>query len=240
MIGQCRSIKRYNVIILAGGKGTRMGPMADHIPKALTPFGNVRAIDHIIDRYKLIAHKFIIGTGYNGDLLKNYLLGRYPNEMFHFSEEDEVINNAVSARYCLDFADSHFPTIISFCDLIMIGNTEVSGDKLYFATTKTWGNVGTFRHYVAAGIVSEYPDAPRSVDQIPGLLGCFIFDDTRSLKQFAYLNDKVDDVTNDIVRPYFGFKYGMNYSAVFEEAQAVVEFGTEIDLVEARRVWENL
>ena len=80
MFGQAYSLegKKYNIIILAGGAGSRMGVASDYIPKALTSFGSRRAIDFLIDKYIAVANKFIIGTGYHADLLQTYIKGKYP------------------------------------------------------------------------------------------------------------------------------------------------------------------
>ena len=89
MIGQAISIKnkKYNIIILAGGAGSRMGNASDFIPKALSKIGSKRAIDYIIERYSIVAHKFIIGVCYHSDLLKSYIKGNYSNLDIEFSEE---------------------------------------------------------------------------------------------------------------------------------------------------------
>lgn len=234
MIGQCRSTKKWNVIILAGGKGTRMGEMSSHLPKALAPIGNRRAIDYIIDRYKNIAGKFIVGIGANGDLLKNYLKGSYPDKMFEFSEEEEARNNAVSTRYCLDFADSRNPTLITFCDLIIIGNWELEKDTIYLATRETKGHVGKFRHSIVGGEIVEW-SIPVPVGKYNGVVGCFAFSDTVKLKAIAYGVGNPMDITIDFVHRYFS-----DSGLVTEDASGLIEFGTEEDLKEARKIWEKL
>lgn len=60
MLGQCYANEKFNVIILAGGAGSRMGQASEFIPKALTKVGEFRAIDLLISRYLNISHRLII------------------------------------------------------------------------------------------------------------------------------------------------------------------------------------
>lgn len=59
------------VIIMAGGKGIRMRPFTEHVPKPLLPVGNKPIIEVVID--KLITEgfqRFIITLGYKGDMIR--------------------------------------------------------------------------------------------------------------------------------------------------------------------------
>jgi perosamine synthetase len=59
------------VVIMAGGKGIRMRPFTEHVPKPLLPVGNKPIIEVVID--KLIDEgfkRFIITVGYKGDMIK--------------------------------------------------------------------------------------------------------------------------------------------------------------------------
>ena len=114
MLGQAVSLEgnKYNVIILAGGNGTRLGEQSDYIPKALTQIGNKRAIDYLIERHIPVAHKFIIGICKHADLLQGYVEGRFKPLPIEFSREDELHNEAISLMYCLDHADIRYGTIV--------------------------------------------------------------------------------------------------------------------------------
>ena len=89
MLGQFFSEhdEKFNVVVLAGGLGTRMGSASDFIPKALTKLGSQRAIDLIVSKFLLIGHRFVIGTAWHADLLESYVRGRFPNLNLSFSQE---------------------------------------------------------------------------------------------------------------------------------------------------------
>jgi glucose-1-phosphate cytidylyltransferase len=61
------------VIILAGGRGTRLGQLTESIPKPLIKIGEKPIIWHIMKHYASYGFKeFIICTGYKSDLIKSY------------------------------------------------------------------------------------------------------------------------------------------------------------------------
>ena len=61
-------------IILAGGRGKRLRPVTDYVPKPLVPIKNIPIIEWQI-RYlkKFGIDEIIISTGYKKEMIKNYL-----------------------------------------------------------------------------------------------------------------------------------------------------------------------
>ena len=68
-------VKQINpVVIMAGGKGLRLKPFTEVLPKPLIPIGNKTAIDHIIDNFKDNGfNKFIFSINYKSKLIKAYI-----------------------------------------------------------------------------------------------------------------------------------------------------------------------
>ena len=63
------------VVILAGGLGTRLSEYTDRIPKPMVPIGGKPILWHIMQRYASFGHKdFIIALGYKSELIKEYFL----------------------------------------------------------------------------------------------------------------------------------------------------------------------
>ena len=61
------------VVILCGGKGTRLGFETKIIPKPMTKIDNDPIILHIIDYYRKFGYNdFILALGYKGYIIKNY------------------------------------------------------------------------------------------------------------------------------------------------------------------------
>ena len=61
------------VVILAGGFGTRLSEETDLIPKPMVKIGNVPILQHIINFYSNFGHKdFIVALGYKADVIIEY------------------------------------------------------------------------------------------------------------------------------------------------------------------------
>jgi glucose-1-phosphate cytidylyltransferase len=94
------------VIILCGGKGTRLREETEFRPKPMVPIGSRPILWHIMKTYAHYGHKdFILCLGYKGDMIKeffrNYMwntsdvtlsLGRTPAVQFHNRHEEEDWN----------------------------------------------------------------------------------------------------------------------------------------------------
>lgn len=62
------------VVIMAGGKGTRLKPLTNVIPKPLVPIGDKTILEVIMDQFESIGcHKFYMSVNYKADMIKYYL-----------------------------------------------------------------------------------------------------------------------------------------------------------------------
>jgi len=61
------------VVILCGGKGTRLSEYTEDIPKPLIEIGNTPILRHLMGLYASFGHKdFILCIGYKGSKIKDY------------------------------------------------------------------------------------------------------------------------------------------------------------------------
>jgi len=232
-----KDCSKYNIVILAGGAGSRMGIASDFIPKALTKINEKRAIDFIMHRYINIAHKFVIGIGNHADLLKNYVCGVYKGENIVFSYEDpsKMKNDGISLAYCLDNVDSRYGTIITYCDMLLIGNCMVSGDMLFIANKNTTGILGTFRNSFLHDKIFENDPPVFLNESNNGIIGVFAIKNTTELKSITYSKfSYINDLTRDIIAPYFSI-----HKPNIEEVDILLDFGTENELLKSREYWEK-
>ena len=62
------------VVVMAGGKGTRLKPLTNVIPKPLVPVGDKTILEVIMDQFEAIGcHKFYMSVNYKADMMKYYL-----------------------------------------------------------------------------------------------------------------------------------------------------------------------
>lgn len=106
------------VIIMAGGKGTRLYPYTKILPKPLIPIGDVPILERIMDRLSGYgAKEFYLTVNYKKGMIKSYFSEReYPFDI-HYVEEDMPLGTAGSIR--LIRKQFHTPIIITNCDILI-------------------------------------------------------------------------------------------------------------------------
>jgi len=61
------------VVILCGGKGTRLREETEYRPKPMLPIGNRPILWHIMQRYARYGHKeFVLCLGYKGEMIRSF------------------------------------------------------------------------------------------------------------------------------------------------------------------------
>ena len=105
------------VIIMAGGKGTRMEPFTNVLPKPLIPIGNKTMLEYIIDEYrKYLIKDFYITINYKGNLIKAYLDSSERDYNITYINETNFLGTAGSLKL-MDEVPSRF--IVSNCDIVV-------------------------------------------------------------------------------------------------------------------------
>ncbi len=106
------------VVIMAGGKGTRLEPFTRVLPKPLIPVGEKPVIDHIIDRFRAYgAREFYLTIHYMSKILRAYFEEKSPDYSIEFVQEDEPRGTAGSLKLLMD--KLHSPFFVSNCDIII-------------------------------------------------------------------------------------------------------------------------
>jgi dTDP-glucose pyrophosphorylase len=106
------------VVIMAGGKGSRLEPFTKVLPKPLIPINEKPIIEHIIERFtEQGCNEFYLTINYKGRLLKAFFEDLQPDYRLHYIEEQEPLGTAGSLRF-LDgqFNQSFF---VTNCDVIV-------------------------------------------------------------------------------------------------------------------------
>lgn len=75
-------------VILAAGKGTRMLPLTESIPKPLVNVCEQPLITHVIDALPTIITEIIIVVSYKADLIQTFLNDNYPNKHITYVHQD--------------------------------------------------------------------------------------------------------------------------------------------------------
>ena len=106
------------VVIMAGGKGTRMEPFTKILPKPLMPIHEKPVIERIIERFTDVGcSEFHLTVNYKGRILKAYFEELQPDYQVEFVEEQEPLGTAGSLR----FLEGRFtkPFFVTNCDILI-------------------------------------------------------------------------------------------------------------------------
>jgi len=106
------------VIIMAGGKGTRLEPFTNILPKALIPFGQKPIIEIIIDRFmKYGCSDFRISVNSKGRIIKAYFEEHETNLKIEYIDEDKPLGTAGALQFLKNKIE--VPFFVSNCDILI-------------------------------------------------------------------------------------------------------------------------
>ena len=106
------------VVIMAGGKGTRLEPFTRVLPKPLIPVGDKPVIDHIIDRFRAYGiSEFYLTIHHMSKIMRAYFEEKQPDYSIGFAEEDKPRGTAGSLKLLADKLNK--PFFVSNCDILI-------------------------------------------------------------------------------------------------------------------------
>ena len=105
------------VVIMAGGKGERLKPITNLIPKPLVPVGKKAFVEIIMDTF--IDHSinnFHLSVNYKADLIEQYFESK-PNYTISYYNESKPLGTAGSLHLMREAINSTF--FVSNCDILI-------------------------------------------------------------------------------------------------------------------------
>lgn len=111
-------LESVSVIIMAGGKGTRLYPYTKVLPKPLIPIGDIPIVERIIDRYHQFGvTDFFMTVNYRKNMIKSYFSELETDYQIEFVEEEKPLGTAGS----LNLIQRKFagPVFVANCDVLI-------------------------------------------------------------------------------------------------------------------------
>ena len=105
-----------HAVILAAGKGTRMGAITHRMPKPMLPINGKPMLEHILERLALSGvERFFIVVGYHHEIIEQHFRD-WPVPI-EFRRQDPVNGTGAAARLAKDFVAIE-PFLLTYADIL--------------------------------------------------------------------------------------------------------------------------
>lgn len=132
------SLSDIPLVIMAGGKGTRLYPYTKILPKPLIPIGDYSITERIIHSFeKYGCKKVFMILNYRANMIKAYMSDLEKNYDISFFEEEKFLGTAGGLKLLKNHIKSTF--FLSNCDILVNADLEC-----IYKTHKMKGNKITF------------------------------------------------------------------------------------------------
>ena len=110
----------YRVVIPTAGIGSRLKEFTKHINKSLISIANRPTISHLIEQFPQDC-EFVIGLGYKGNLVRDFLELAYPDRTFYFANVDPFKGKGSGLGLSLLACEQYLqePFIFLSCDTLV-------------------------------------------------------------------------------------------------------------------------
>ncbi len=111
----------HKVVIMAGGKGTRLDPFTKILPKPLIPIGDKPIVEHIMGRFAECGFRhFVLSLNYKAEMVRMYFSDGFENFTIDYVVEDSPLGTAGSLALMKDLLRDTF--FLTNCDILVDEN----------------------------------------------------------------------------------------------------------------------
>jgi UDP-N-acetylglucosamine diphosphorylase / glucose-1-phosphate thymidylyltransferase / UDP-N-acetylgalactosamine diphosphorylase / glucosamine-1-phosphate N-acetyltransferase / galactosamine-1-phosphate N-acetyltransferase len=164
-------------VILAAGKGTRLRPLTDNIPKPLVKVAGKTLLDHVVETLPSSIDELIIVTGYLGEKIEEYC-----GEVFHgrkvtYIRQEEQKGTGHALWLCKDLIEGRF--LYMFADDIH-GKEDIARVTSYTRAMLTLSTDTPERFGIVVrnpdGTLAEFVEKPKHAPSNLASTGVFVLD----------------------------------------------------------------
>ena len=162
-------------IILAAGKGTRLGPLTQTTPKSLLKISGRPILEHTLSSLPSEISEVIIVIGYRGEMIRERFGDEYQGKRIRYVEQEKLNGTGGSLWLCKPYLKNAF--------LVMYADDIYSEEDMQKAACFSWSVVGIEVDDLgtASKIVIDGSDRVTNIlevedrDQSPGFLNTGLY-----------------------------------------------------------------
>lgn len=163
-------------IILAAGRGTRMAPLTDNMPKPMVRLGNKNLLEWKIDALPDIINEIVFVIGYKGEIIREYFGDNYNNPRnnksykINYIVQDTLDGTMGSLSRCKDlinkdfivlmgddiYSKSDLENLTKYDNVMLLKETDaITGGVIYTNNDKIVGIKEGLLDYIKDGEIVE-------------------------------------------------------------------------------------
>ena len=120
------NLKNFDVVIMAGGKGERLKPFTEILPKPLIPINSKPMLEHIIENFNYFNFsRFHLVLNHQSNLIKSYFESKIKDYKIFYTKEPSPLGTAGGIYYVKKIKSHDF--LISNCDTLF----KIDYNKFY-------------------------------------------------------------------------------------------------------------
>jgi len=128
------------ILILCGGKGLRLYPLTEHMPKSMVSIHGKPFLYYLFKRFK--KHDLVLSVGYKKEAIKNYC--KEEDFLVEYVEESESLNTGGALYNAQEFFGNSRKFAVINGDTILFDNFEKLAKKHKgIASAVVSGEMGT-------------------------------------------------------------------------------------------------
>lgn len=222
-------------VILAAGKGTRLRPLTEHIPKPLVKVAGKTLLDHIVESLPSAVDELIIVTGYLEDKIKSHCGANFHGRKVTYVHQEEQKGTAHALWLCKDLLHGRF--LFMFADDLH-GAKDIARATSYTRsmltlTTETPEKFGiVVRH--PDGTLAQMIEKPEHPPSNLASTGVMVLDE-HIFKYDPYaVETKGEYYLTDVL-----YEYAKEYPIAVVEQSLWIPIGYPEDIEKAERILEK-
>ena len=116
-----KDLSNVSVVVMAGGKGTRLYPYTKILPKPLIPIGDTPIVERIIDCFvEYGVNRFYMTVNYKKSMIRAYFSELNPSYAIEYIEEEKPLGTCGSIKLINRKFDK--PLFVTNCDALILAD----------------------------------------------------------------------------------------------------------------------